>query len=148
MYIQGETLINLSYLILSYLHNNWNYKVKSDTDDSPYWEELFVQVTDPTNPKSKCNVVNFYRPPHASRSHLTDFIYYFTQKLSTLNTSETTFACGDFNINLPSLNVNEHHNAYLEGILSSGLLPTITPLHICLIIALLSITYLSINKRS
>ena len=109
-----------------YIHNNWNYKVKSDTDDSPYWEELFVQVTDPSNPKSKFNVVNFYRPPHASTSHLTDFIDYFTQKLSTLNTSETTFACGDFTINLLSLNNNEHHNAYLEGILSSGFLPTIT----------------------
>ena len=63
---------------------------------------------------------------HASTSHLTDFIDYFTQKLSTLNTSETTFACGDFNISLLSLNNNEHHNAYLEGILSSGFLPTIT----------------------
>ena len=109
-----------------YIHNNWNYMVKSDTDDSPYWEELLVQVTDPSNPKSKFNVVNFYRPPHASTSNLTDFIYYFTQKLSTLNTSETTFACGDFNINLLSLNNNEHHNAYLEGIFSSGFLPTIT----------------------
>ena len=108
-----------------YIHNNWNYKVKSDTDDSPYWEELLIQVTDPSNPKSKFNFVNFYRPPHASTSHLTDFIDYFTQKLSILNTSETTFACGDFNINLLSLNNNEHHNAYLEGILSSGFLPTI-----------------------
>ena len=88
-----------------YIHNNWNYKVKSDTDDSPYWEELLVQITDPTNPKSK------------------------------------------FNINLLSLNINEHHNVYLEGILSSGFLPTITlPIHVCLIIALLSITYLSINR--
>ena len=63
---------------------------------------------------------------NVSWSHLTDFIDYFTQKLSTLNTSETTFACGDFNINLLSLNNNEHHNAYLEGILSSGFLPTMT----------------------
>ena len=64
--------------------------------------------------------------PMPQRASKTDFIDYFTQKLSTLNTSETAFACGDFNINLLSLNNNEHHNAYLEGILSSGFLPTIT----------------------
>ena len=87
---------------------------------------FLVQVTDPSNPKSKFNIVNVYRPPRVSTSHLTDFIDYFTLKLFTLNTSKTTFACGDFNINLLSLNNNEHHNAYLEGILSSGFLPTIT----------------------
>ena len=48
------------------------------------------------------------------------------KKISTINTSETTFACRDFDINLLSLNNNEHHNAYLECILSSDFLPTIT----------------------
>ena len=43
-----------------------------------------------------------------------------------LNTRENTFACGDFNINLLSITANEHHSSYLEGILSSGFLPTIT----------------------
>ena len=28
--------------IAFYIHNNWNYKVKSDADDSPYWEDLLV----------------------------------------------------------------------------------------------------------
>ena len=51
----------------------------TDTDDSPYWEELFVQVTDPSNLKSKFNIASFYTPPHVSTSHLTDFIDYFTQ---------------------------------------------------------------------
>ena len=43
----------------------------------------------------------------------------------------TTLACEDFNINLISLNTNEHCNAYLEGTLSSGFIPTITlPTHL------------------
>ena len=44
-----------------HVHDNWNYKVKSDTDDPPYWEEFLVEITDPTNTKSKFNVLNLYR---------------------------------------------------------------------------------------
>ena len=109
-----------------YIHRNWNYKVNPHTVDSLYWEELFIEITDPSNPKYKLTVGNFYRPPHTSITQLTSFIDYFTQKLSMLNTRENTFACGDFNINLLSITANEHHSSYLEGILSSGFLPTIT----------------------
>ena len=53
---------------------------------------------------------------------LTSFIEYFTQKLSTIIPRETTLACGDFNINLLSLNSNDHCNTYLEDTLSSEFL--------------------------
>ena len=109
-----------------YIHHNWNYKIKYNEIDSPYWEELFIEVTDHANPKSKFNIANFYRPPHSAIFQVTSFIEYFTQKLSTINPRETILACGYFNINLPSLNTNEHCKAYLEGTLSSGFLPTIT----------------------
>ena len=109
-----------------YIHRNWNYKVNLHTVDSLYWKKLFIEITDPSNPKYKLNVENFYRPPHTSITQLTSFIDYFTQKLSMLNTRENTFACGDFNINLLSIAANKHHSSYLEGILSSGFLPTIT----------------------
>ena len=56
---------------------------------------------------------------------LTSFIEYFTQTLLTIDPPETTLACGDFNINLLSLNSNDHCNTYLEGTLSSGFLPAI-----------------------
>ena len=36
------------------------------------------------------------------------------------------FVCGDFNINLLSLNTDEHTGCYFDGMLSSGFLPTIT----------------------
>ena len=109
-----------------YIHRNWNYKVNPHTVDSLYWEELFIEITDPSNPKYKLTVGNFYRLPHTSITQLTSFIDYFTQKLSMLNPRENTFACGDFNINLLSITANEHHSSYLEGILSFGFLPTIT----------------------
>ena len=52
-----------------YIHSNWNYKVKSDTVDSPYWEEMYIEIYDSTNPKCKFTVGNMYRPPHTATAH-------------------------------------------------------------------------------
>ena len=92
-----------------YIHKNWKFKINSDTIESPHWEEMFVELTNPANPsKTKFTVGNFYRPPHATVAQLKLFINHFTQKLSMLNSYETIFVCGDYNINLLSLNSDEH----------------------------------------
>ena len=67
------------------------------------------------------NFFNFF-----CTAQLTSFIDYFTDRLSLLNVKETTVVCGDFNINLLSINSNEHYNAFFADILSSSFLPTIT----------------------
>ena len=33
-----------------YIHKNWNFKVKDDIIDSPFWEEMYIELTDPVNP--------------------------------------------------------------------------------------------------
>ena len=35
---------------------HYQYKVKSDTVDSPYWEEMNIEIYDSTNPKCKFTV--------------------------------------------------------------------------------------------
>ena len=63
-----------------YIHKNWNFKVNSDTIESLYWEEMFVELTNPANPsKTKFTVGNFYRPPHETVAQLKLFINHFTQ---------------------------------------------------------------------
>ena len=74
--------------------------------ESPYWEEMLVEISNPDNPKSTFTVGNFYRPPHIAVAQLTSFIDYFTEKLAHFNTREKFYICGDFNINL--LSSNEH----------------------------------------
>ena len=87
----------------------------------------FVELTNPANPsKTKFTVGNFYRPPHATLAQLKLFINCFTQRLTMLNSCGAIFVCGDYNINLLSLNTDEHTGSYFDGILSSGFLPTIT----------------------
>ena len=109
-----------------YIHSNWNYKVKSDTVDSPYWEETYIEIYDSTNSKCKFTVGNMYRPPHTATAQLSSFIDYFTDRLLLLNIRETTVVCRDFNTNLLSINSNEHYNAFFADTLSSCFLPTIT----------------------
>ena len=109
-----------------YIHKNWNYTIKPTLVESPYWEEMFVEISNPDNPKSIFTIGIFYRPPHIAVAQLTSFIDYFGEKLAHFNTREKFYICGDFNINLLSLSSNEHVRNYFEGILSSGFLPIIT----------------------
>ena len=110
-----------------YIHKNWNFKVKDDIIDSPFWEEMYIEITDPVDPlKVKFTIGNIYRPPHSTIGHLTSFIDYFSRKLTLLSTRANTFVCGDYNINLLTLHSNEHTSNYFDGILSSGFLPAIT----------------------
>ena len=109
-----------------YIHKNWNYTIQLTLVESPYWEKMFVEISNPDNPKSTFTVGNFYRPPHIAVAQITSFIDYFAEKLAHFNTREKFYICGDFNINLLSLSSNEHVRNYFEGILSSGFLPTIT----------------------
>ena len=110
-----------------YIHKNWNFKEKTDIIESPHWEEMFVEVTDPSNPsKVIFTVGNFYRPPHTNVAQLQSFNRHFANKLESMNTRDTTFVCGDYNINLLSVNSDEHSSSFPNGILSSGFLPAIT----------------------
>ena len=64
---------------------------------------------------------NFYRPPHTTVAQLKPFIKYFSQKLTELNSNNIAFVCGDYNINLLSVDSDEHSGSYFYGVLSSGL---------------------------
>ena len=87
---------------------------------------MFVELKNPANPSTtKFTFGNFYRRPHATVAHLKLFINCFTQRLTMLNSCETIFLCGDYNINL-SLNTDKHTGCYFDSILSSSYLPTIT----------------------
>ena len=110
-----------------YIHKSWNFKIRQDTTESPLWEEMFVDIIDPNSPSNvKFCMGNFYRPPHTTVAQLKSFIRYFSQKLTELNSNNIAFVCGDYNINLLSVHSDEHSGSYLDGVLSSGFLPSIT----------------------
>ena len=110
-----------------YIHKSWNFKIRQDTTDSPLWEEMFVDIIDHRSPSNvKFSMGNFYRPPHTTVAQLKLFIRHFSQKLTELNSNNTAFVCGDYNINLLLVDSDEHSGSYFDGILGSGFLPSIT----------------------
>ena len=111
-----------------YIHKNWAYTIRTCENKSQYWEEMFITLTDHVGPKqNKFSIGNFYRPPHTQVSQLTSFIDYFSTTLAKFDASnETTYVCGDYNINLLLINENNHCSSFFECILSSGYLPSIT----------------------
>ena len=58
-----------------YIHKSWNFIIRQDTTGSPLWEEMFVDIIDPSSPSNvKFSMGNFYRPPHTTVAQLKLFI--------------------------------------------------------------------------
>ena len=109
------------------IHKSWNIKIRQETTDSPLWEEMFVDIMDPSSPSNvKFSMGNFYRPPHITVAQLNLFIIYFSQKLTELNSNNIAIVCGDHNINLLLVDSDKHSGSYFDGILGSGFIPSIT----------------------
>ena len=90
-------------------------------------DNYHLLAKNPSNPsKVIFTVCNFYRPPHTNVAQLQSFNRHFANKLESMNTRDTTFVCGDYNINLLLVNLDEHSSSFLNGILSLGFLPAIT----------------------
>ena len=89
---------------------------------------MFITLTDHVETKqNKFSIGNFYRPPHTQVSQLNSFIDYFSTTFAQFDASnETTYVCGDYNINLLLINENNYCSSLFECILSSGYLPSIT----------------------
>ena len=78
---------------------------------------MFITLTDPVETKqTKFSIGN-----------LVSFIDYFSTTLAQFDASnETTYVCGDYNINLLLINENIHCSSFFECIISSGYLPSLT----------------------
>ena len=46
-----------------YVQKNWSYTIKPALVESPYWDGMFVEISNPDKPKSKFSLGNFYRQP-------------------------------------------------------------------------------------
>ena len=97
---------------------NRSYTVKPCENESLYWEEMFVTLADPlaSNPSKIC-IGNLYRPPHTQVTQLISFIDYFNTTIAQFEArNETSYVCGDYNINL--LLINENINCSRLGSLN------------------------------
>ena len=128
-WIENSDLIDMAQFHIDNYHlvtKNRYASAISKLDKIPQ-NHLFGKTIDPNSPSNvKFCMGNFYRPPHTTVAQLKPFIKYFSQKLTKLNSNSIAFVCGDYNINLLSVDSDEHSGSYFYGVLSSGFLPTIT----------------------
>ena len=91
------------------------------------WDYLCVQLSHSSPNSKKYLLCNVYRLP----CYLVADIDLFTTEFSSLlrsvkHSHSSVFICGDFNINLLSINSNSHFADYFDSVISSEFFPKIT----------------------
>ena len=114
--------------LVIYLHNKWDYVLKTCNTVSKLWERQIIEVYDPTN-TFKRNIIigNIYRPPYNSRYQTDTFLEEFNSTLSEFHFNrQNTYFCGDYNIDLLKVKRFQLNEEYFDSILTAGYIPTIT----------------------
>ena len=114
--------------LVIYLNDSWSYKLKSCQTDSQIWEKQIIEICNPNDLRKKAIIIgNVYRPPYNSRDSYTTFSLEFNAMLLEYqSTSQKTYMCGDYNIDLLKVNDLKFNEEYFHDILSAGYIPTIT----------------------
>ena len=104
--------------LVIYLNDSWNYKLKSCQTDSHIWEKQIIEIFNPHDLKKKAIIIgNVYRPPYNSRDSYTTFSLEFNAMLLEYrSTSQTTYICGDYNIDLLKVNDLKFNEEYFHDI--------------------------------
>ena len=114
--------------LVIYLHNKWDYVLKTCNTVSKLWERQIIEVYDPTN-TFKRNIIigNIYRPPYNTRYYTDTFLEEFKSTLSEFHFNrQNTYFCGDYNIDLLKVERFQFNEEYFDSILTAGYIPTIT----------------------
>ena len=109
--------------LVIYLHNVWDYVLKTCNTVSKLWERQIFEVYDPTN-TFKHNIIigKIYRPPYNTRYQTDTFLEEFKSILSEFHFNrQNTYFCGDCISKDFSLT-----KSILDSILTAGYIPTIT----------------------
>ena len=113
-----------------YLHRQFNYDIL-ELCESSFWDGLFVKVNieslSACNTRRKTFVIgSIYRPPRQNIDQINSFTSDLEKLIDSLKCFKNVIIAGDFNINLLKIKENIHFSNYLELLLSSSYLPTIT----------------------
>ena len=114
--------------LVIYLHNKWDYVLKTCNTVSKLWERQIIEVYDPTN-TFKRNIIigNIYRPPYNARYYTDTFLEEFKSTLSEFHFNrQNTYFCGDYNIDLLKVKRFQFNEEYFDSILTAGYIPIIT----------------------
>ena len=110
--------------LIIYVHEQFNCKQVALCQDATAWEYLCVEISHRTPTSKKFLLCNVYRIP----VYTIDEVNIFTEQFSCFLTSvgklkHSTFICGDFNINLLSMNSKLHFNNFFDNVIAKSFFP-------------------------
>ena len=125
--VSKPTRISAHGGLIIYIHDRFQYKQIDIIDDSPYFENICIEVWNKYAHFDKFLICDIYKPPSGTTEHLVDFTNKFTQCAAAINEkSKKSYLCGDFNINLLQIQTNQHFNQFYDSLTSTGFIPKIT----------------------
>ena len=125
--VSKPTRISAHGGLIIYIHDSFQYKQIDIIDDSPYFENICIEVWNKYAHFDKFLICDIYKPPSGTTEHLVDFTNKFTQWAAAINEkSKKSYLCGDFNINLLQIQTNQHFNQFYDSLTSTGFIPKIT----------------------
>ena len=115
--------------LATYIHKQFNYTDITDriTVEHTAWDYMCLEISH-QKPNSKNYLVsNVYRLPNEIVQDVYIFATEFSTYLSLIkNRKRTSFICGDFNINLLSLDTRQHYNNFYDRVIVKSFFPKIT----------------------
>ena len=113
--------------LIIYIHDQFICKEITVYQECTAWENLCVEISHHTPNSRKYLLCNIYRIPEYTIDDVNKFTDEFSNFLTlTKNMKHSTFICGDFNINLLSINAKQHFNNFFNSVIAKGFFPRIT----------------------
>ena len=106
--------------LVIYLHNSFNYDVRSVSFNNHVWEGLFLDIFHDSFDK-KLTLCNIYRPPRPRNNDIDLFLNDIIPIIDVLiNEASNIAVCGDFNIDLLQIDHRIKYSEYLDIFITNG----------------------------
>ena len=114
--------------LIIYIHNELECITLTDINiASTGWEYLCVELCDRKPRSKKYTLCNVYRTPSEIVEDINNFTTEFATLLSHMKAiRQSSYVCGDYNIDLLKVKRNKHYCEYFDEIISQGFIPKIT----------------------
>ena len=113
--------------LMIYVHDQFSAKPLKINEDIHGWERQCIQLSHKSKNSKVYTICNIYKPPNQIADDFHTFVREYSNTLSFLSTRHrSAYICGDFNIDLLQININQLYSEFFDTVISSGFIPMIT----------------------
>jgi len=113
--------------LIMYVHEQFRCKEITIDQENSTWDYQCIEMSHHKPNSKKYIICNIYRLPGEIVDEVNTFTDEFTTFLiSVKKLKHSAFICGDYNINLLSINSKRHYNNFFDNVVAKGFFPRIT----------------------